>query len=259
MNGVTHCLIGFTIGEVCWQNIKKSKHSGYYSRVWLWVIGLLGGYTPDFDGLSSISANLINYHDPWTYEVLLRYHHHFSHGLGFLFTGITLLVSLLISNRKLKRDLPLNNVSDPFGQDIPDKARKSPLLLLTFILSFLLYRESIKFLIFFLLIGLLALLAYRYHREQRPFYGIAFFAGLLSHIAADFIANNFQPFGPWDPTYRIGFRLIYSAEPGLTKLLMQLLLEGPFYAITFGIIIHSLIEYKKFQKKSRLEKSKNID
>src|SRR6056297_3332205 len=97
----------------------------------------------------------------------------------------------------------------------------------------LLPQISLSFLLFFWLIALLAMLAITYAKEERPWYGIAFFAAILSHIAADFFANHFQPFGPWDMDTVIGFAIIYSTPlRSPQRYIRTLLFEGPFYIWT---------------------------
>lgn len=255
MNGITHCLIGFVVGEICWQIVKKRRQSGSYSRGWFWLIGLIGGYSPDFDGLSGISANITTFNDVWEYETLLRYHHDFTHSLLFLFTAITLIIVMMVADRKFKSGLNWKQSNHPMGKLPMDKERGSPLVLTSFILSFLLYRDWNKFFVLFSMIALLVLLGYMYIREGRPWYGVAFFAGIISHLAADFIANNFQPFGPWNTEFVIGLRLIYDVTEQPQRFLMMLLLEGPFYFAVVGIIVTSIIRVNKFNSQQASDKS----
>src|SRR6056297_1993460 len=110
----------------------------------------------------------------------------------------------------------------------------------------LLPQISLSFLLFFWLIALLAMLANTYAKEERPWYGIAFFATILSHIAADFFANHFQPFGTWDTDTEIGFALIYSTPlPPLQRHPRTLLFEGAFYFWKLVILWNTRLKYQE--------------
>jgi membrane-bound metal-dependent hydrolase YbcI (DUF457 family) len=251
MHGITHCLIGFMVGEWVWQYLSRNKKAAPYSRIWFWVLGMIGGYTPDFDGLPGISA-IIQYDKPWTYENLCLYHHYFTHSLGFLIVPLLAILFLVKFDKKL--NLPSEETTHPLGKTPLEKFSLSPKILGLFIITFFFYRNETKYLIFFLLLFFMVLLSLAYAKEQRPWYGITFFVGIFFHLLADIITNNFNPFGPWDPSIIVGFQVIYGIEEwSLNWIIRKLLLEGPFYVlvvITLYRVWRKVIKYEKEIKKN---------
>lgn len=243
MVSTTHIAIGLIVGEVCWQTVRRNGQSGYYWRGWFWLLGIIGGYSPDFDGLSGIGAILFFRNQDSFSTAIFRYHRSFSHGLVFFFTALVSILILLYYNKRL--NLEKLEVEHPFGKVPPETSRLNGSLMILFILTFFLYYEQTKFPIFFTLIALQGMLLCSYIRDKRPWYGLVFFLGALSHQFADFINCRWQPFAPWDSSIEWGL-YINCAE--WNNLFLKLIIEGPFHLIAGLIVINGLFQLRKYKK-----------
>lgn len=224
MLGNTHLMYGLIIGELSFSYIAvKFGQQNQYNRAIFWLIGMLGSYFPDFDGLSGIGENLFFGGNFWGLETFERYHRHFSHSLGFLIVPLILLTLLIIIFRdKLKKGsslpfTPMKTNNHPFGQ-VP--AQKDPLNIVIFIailIQFLLFNDTTKFYIFFTILASLIIFAWSFIRNNHPLYGIAFFGGILMHHLCDFIQCEWNPFGPWDWQNLTGLFLYCSFAVGIAR------------------------------------------
>lgn len=259
MLGNTHLMYGLILGELIFSYIAvRSGQQNRYNRPIFWLMGMLGSYFPDFDGISGIGENLFFGGTSWDIGIFERYHRHFTHSLGFLIVPLILLiVSIVFFRAKIKKHAPLTKFTEeskihPFGQ-VP--AEKDPLNIIIFVIiliQFLLFNDTTKFYIFFSILISLAVFAWLFLRNNHPLYAIAFFGGILLHQLCDFIQCEWNPFGPWDWQKLTGLFLYCSFAVGIAKYWILF----SIFEITPHIIVVILLI--KIQRDLRSYKKENL-
>jgi len=102
--------------------------------------------------------------------------------------------------------------------------------------------------VYFFILGALILFAYTFIRSKTPLYGIVFFGAAFIHNICDFIACEWNPFGPWRPGIEIGLFLYCLDAVSLPFLVsMILLFEVTPHVIFFIIILKVHKEIKEYQ------------
>lgn len=219
----------------------------------LWILGAIGGWSPDMDSLGGAFETLINGND-FSYDSFLIYHRQFSHSIIFLsvilFCTIWLLFTIRISYRKtnIKPDLDLH----PLGE-VP--LEKNGLTLFSFFLMvamFALYNNTTKFLATFLILTSLVFFAWTFIKIEKPLYGAIFFIGAISHHLLDAFKCEWNPFGPWNGNIEIGM-FFYCRDNGtpIFRSIMTFVFEIVpliIVAIIIIIVIFHVFIYNKEKK-----------
>lgn len=252
MLGNTHLMYGFILGELMFSYVAvKSNQQNKYNRPLFWLLGMVGSYFPDFDGLSGIGENLLFRGDSWGIFIFERYHRHFSHSLGFLIVPMILLFSLiLVFKSRIKKEYSLptegNLKKHPYGQFPAEKDTLSIIIFFIIFFQFFLFNETTKFYIFFSILISLIFFAWSFIRSNQQLYGITFFSGILLHHLCDFIQCDWNPFGPWDWQNLTGLFLYCSPAVGIARYWILF----SVFEITPHLIV--ILQIRKILKQKRL-------
>jgi hypothetical protein len=195
MLGNTHAMYGFIVAEIIFAYFIVRRYPSLlqkYNRPMLWITGMFGAWSPDLDGASGIFNHQF-----------LDFHRDYSHSLVFLFITLLLIVIyiIFIFNHRESYKVAVENPSifNPAGQ-VP--MEKDMLHIYTFIIMlasfFILSSETYYYAFAFIAIATLGF-GLSFIKTKLPFYGLAFFLGALSHHVCDFIACEWNPYGPWSP------------------------------------------------------------
>lgn len=249
--GNTHMAYGFILSElvfILW--IRNSGEALRYNRVILWFVGMLGAWSPDLDGASGLIDNIFTRNQPWSEDVFLLYHRHFSHSIGFLIITLfcfLLLVYIAKKHYRSKNAEKKENMN-PLGQVTIKYDRWNIIGFGVVFAGFLIYNEYTKYFAYFFILGAMIFFALTFVKNDKPFYGIAFFGGALTHHLCDFIACEWNPFGPWRPDIEIGI-FLYCGDftDSLYNIIMYSIFEIPPHILVLIIILRVRKEIKKYR------------
>lgn len=271
MLGNTHMMYGIILAEILWVGYVR-RHPGEerrYSRWMFWIVGALGGWSPDLDGLSGIVGNLIVLHEEWGDWVFYVYHRKFSHSLGFLVTMVFAVAWLAVYEHKARprrqrvntpapqptavprrlagtKDgaVSLHPNLHPLGQVPLERHNLNVVGCVLVVLGYAAYNDATKYYAYFFTIGAMVVFAWTFVRKDNPLYGIVFFGAAILHQACDFLACHWNPFGPWspwDPAWGLHLYCDFKTNPTpLTTALFIL-----FEILPHGIVVVLLVRVSR--------------
>ncbi|MHA1341358.1 MAG: metal-dependent hydrolase [Promethearchaeota archaeon] len=284
MDGTTHMMYGIILSEIIYfKLIKGKKIQQNYNRVQIWLLAAFGGFVPDFDGLPGIFQYLIGNLSGDFVSAVKYYHRDYSHGL--LFLGVFILIAI-ISYKMFKKqesttinakeiennvatvqiDRSSNKQTDNLSNNRIDKEILNPLgfqkadfdlinliFMILFLIGNLIYTTENRILVSFLILIFLTLFAFSFaFRQKKPIYGLVIGIGAISHIFLDFFRGKIQPFGPWDPSFKIGLWIYPAGSTDIVRFIIcYLSFEVSADIIAIYLIIRAIKEYLQFKKRNQ--------
>ena len=212
----------------------------------MWLLGGLGGWSPDGDGLSGVFENVLTQARPWSIDLFYEYHRAYSHGIVALAVTITMVIIGIVYFNARKE------VHDENVESRAARRKVSPIYgILAMLAGFLFYSDATKYFAFFFLLGAMVFFTWTLVTTGTPLYAVAFFGAALFHHLCDFIQCKWNPLAPWDPNAMVGLFLYCNGYNSF----WYYLLEIPPHVIVVILLIVRAMQYfkKKRMKDDRAE------
>lgn len=258
MHGLSHLAYGFIIAEIFYYfYIRKSGEATQYNRIMFWILGAIGGWSPDMDSLGGFFEDLF-VGNPIGWNSFIKYHREFSHSIIFLLTILCCTFWLGNYIKKTYRKEKIENWKNvhPLGEVPLEKNGLTMFSFFLIIIAFAGYNTSTKYVITFIILAALVFFTWTLVKIDKPFYGLVFFIGAISHHFLDAFKCEWNPFGPWRGDIEIGM-FTYCRDNGtpLFRSIMTFIFETTPVFIVLTLIISVLISYLLFKKQEK-EKGK---
>ncbi len=265
MNGFTHLIYGFIVAHIIFIIfVRKSEAVKNHNLPMLWILGMIGAWSPDMDSLGGFFENLFTGKGSLS-EGFMRYHRDFSHSLIFLSVTVACFLITFYYAKKSYKRLSSEEIrsNHPFGEVPLEINKLSIITFIIMIIAFSFYNNTTKYVATFLILASMVLFAWSLIKIKKPYYGVVFFLAALSHHICDPINCEWNPFGPWRPDIEVGL-FLYCGEnwTELSWVILFSVFEITPYIVVLILLITSIRQFKRYnslKSQERINSKTSLD
>ncbi len=243
--------------------IRKSEAVKNHNLPMLWILGMVGAWSPDMDSLGGFFESLFTGKGTLS-EGFLRYHRDFSHSLIFLSVTVgCFLITFYYAKKSYKGISPEEIRSNhPFGEVPLDIRRITIITFSIMVIAFALYKSTTKYFATVLILASMMLFAWSLIKVKKPYYGVVFFLAALSHHLCDPINCEWNPFGPWRPDIEVGL-FLYCGERinELSWVILYSIFEITPFIVVAILFLSSIRKLKRYKlvKNQEIKSEKKLN